>query len=208
LLLGLATPAAAQQGRLAPVEPESAAGGALLARLRRGGLVLFFRHADTRGEPCDRTFRTDDRDGQRNISPAGRAQSARIGERLRELGVPVALPVLAGPVHRARDTAEHAFGAANVAVAEGLLADDYAGPRLAWVLAEHRRLFSEPVPSGANRVLVDHRTPAIAVAGEAVGGRAFPEGTALVIAPEGGGGFSVLGILALAPLVGGGFHGC
>ena len=45
------------------------------------------------------------------------------------------------------------------------------------------------------------------VAGEAVGGRALPEGTALVISP-GGDGFRVLGVLALAPLVGDGFHGC
>ena len=43
--------------------------------------------------------------------------------------------------------------------------------------------------------------------GEAVGGRAFPEGAAFVIVP-GGGGFSVLGVLVLAPLVGDGFHGC
>ena len=165
--------------------------------------MLFLRHADTRGEPCDRSFRVGDRPGQRNISEAGRAQARRIGERLRELGVPLALPVLAGPVYRARDTAEEAFGAGNVAVTNGLLADDFAGGRLGWVLDQHRQFFSAPVPAGANRVLVGHRTPAIMVAGEAVGGRAFPEGTALVVAPGGGDGFRILGILALAPLVGG-----
>jgi phosphohistidine phosphatase SixA len=134
-------------------------------------------------------------------------QSALIGARLRELGVPVALPVLAGPVYRARDTAEEAFGATNVVVTDSLLADDFSGPRLAWVLAEHRRLFSERVPAGAVRVLVGHRTPAIMVAGALVGGRAFPEGAALVINPRGE-GFDVLGILMLAPLADGGFHGC
>jgi phosphohistidine phosphatase SixA len=170
--------------------------------------VLFFRHADTRGEPCDSSFRVGDRAGQRNISPAGIAQSRRIGERLRELGIPVALPVLAGPVYRARDTAEHAFGAANVTVTDSLLADDFSGPRLDWVLAEHRRLFSAPVAGNVNRVLVGHRTPAIMVAGDAVGGRAFPEGGALVIEPRGGGGFGVLGILMPAPIEGGGFHNC
>ena len=206
LMLPLASPALAQV-RLEAVMPESDAGRALLARLRRGGLVLFFRHADTRGEPCDRSFRVGDRPGQRNISGAGRAQARRIGERLRELGVPVALPVLAGPVYRARDTAEEAFGADNIAVTNGLLADDFAGDRLGWVLDQHRLLFSAAPPTGTNRVLVGHRTPAIMVAGEAVGGRAFPEGTALVIAP-GGDGFAVLGVLALAPLVGDGFHGC
>ena len=206
LLPLLATPAGAQ-GRFVPATAEDAAGAALVARLRQGGMVLFFRHADTRGEPCDHSFRVGDRPGQRNISPAGVAQSRRIGERLRELGVPVTLPVLAGPVYRARDTAEHAFGAANVTVTDSLLADDFAGGRLSWVLDEHRRLLSAPVTRGTNRVLVGHRTPAIMVAGDAVGGRAFPEGGALVIEPLGD-GFRVLGILMPAPIEGGGFHNC
>jgi phosphohistidine phosphatase SixA len=201
-----AAPAMAQQ-RLVPVTPEQPAGAALVARLRQGGLVLFFRHADTRGEPCDRSYRIGDRAGQRNISPDGIAQSRRIGERLRALGIPVARPVLAGPVYRARDTAEHAFGAAEVTVTDSLTADDYAGPRLQWVLQEHRRLFAEAPPAGSNRVLVGHRTPGIMVFGDPVAGRAFPEGSALVIAPRGGEA-QLLGSLELAPLPGGGFHAC
>lgn len=198
----LAAPVRAQ--RLAPVDVEASG---LLPRLRAGGLVLFFRHADTLGEPCDRSYRLDDRAGQRNLSPRGREQSAAIAARMRALGIPVQLPVLAGPVYRARDTAEIAFGAANVVVTESLLADDYAGPRLDWVLAEHRRLFAAPVPAGANRVLVGHRTPGIMVFGDAVAGRAFPEGAALVIAPGGAQG-SLLGVVEFAPFPDGGFHGC
>jgi broad specificity phosphatase PhoE len=71
-----------------------------------GGLVLFFRHADTAGEACDRSFRIGDRAGQRNISPRGREQARALGARIAALGIPIALPVLAGPVFRARDTAE------------------------------------------------------------------------------------------------------
>jgi phosphohistidine phosphatase SixA len=200
-------PAPARAERLRPVEAGSPEGAALVAALRRGGHVLFFRHADTRGEPCDSSFRVGDRAGQRNISAAGRTQAGRIGARLAALGIPVDLPVLAGPVYRARDTAEAAFGAARVEVTDSLLADDFAAGRLDWVLAEHRRLFSAPVAPGANRVLVGHRTPAILVAGDAVAGRAFPEGAALVVAPQGG-GFAVLGIVEFAPIPGGGFHGC
>lgn len=209
LLLALAYPAAAAaQARFTPVTPEQPEGQALVARLRAGGLVLFIRHADSSGEPCDRSYALGDRAGQRNISPAGRAQAARIGVRLRELGIPVQEPVLAGPVYRARDTAELAFGAGRVEVTDSLLADDYAGDRLGWVLAEHRRLFSTPVPAGVNRVLVGHRTPAIMVAGENIGGRAFPEGAALVIEPRGGGTFGMLGVLMPAPLPQASFHGC
>jgi hypothetical protein len=46
------------------------------------------------------------------------------------------------------------------------------------------------------------------VAGDAVAGRAFPEGAALVIEPRGSGRFATLGILELAPLPEGGFHSC
>lgn len=198
--LGLTTPAMAQQ--MVPVLVEASP---LLTRLRAGGLALFFRHADTAGEPCDRSYRVGDRAGQRNLSPRGREQARRIGERFSELGIPVQFPVLAGPVYRARDTAEMAWDATRVQVTESLLADDYAGARLDWVLAEHRRLFNAAVPAGVNRVLVGHRTPAIMIYGQTVGSRAFPEGAALVIQP---GAAQPLGILEFVPLPGGGFHGC
>jgi phosphohistidine phosphatase SixA len=206
-LLAACSLQAAAADRLAAVTPESPAGRELVERLRTGGLVLFFRHADTRGEPCDRSFRVGDRAGQRNLSPAGRAQAAQIGPALKALRIPVETPVLAGPVFRARDTAELAFGAGTVTVTDSLLADDYAGSRLEWVLAEHRRLMAAPVRPGANRVLVGHRTPAILVLGDAVGGRALPESGAVVIEP-GPAGPKAIGILTLVPLVGDGFHGC
>lgn len=202
-----ATPSAIPSERaLSADEP---GGKTLLERLRRGGLVVFFRHADTRGMPCDTTFQVGDRAGQRNLSEDGRAQSRLLGQRLQALNVPVAWPVLAGPVARARDTAELAFGVARVRVVDGLLADDYAGGKLDWVLGEHRRLFAEPVPARANRVLVGHRTPAIMVLGPAVAGAAFPEGAALVLEPSADGSSPLLlGSFALAPIAGGGFHQC
>jgi phosphohistidine phosphatase SixA len=203
-LLVLALPALAQE--LVAARPGTPEGDALVARLRQGGLVLFMRHADTRGEACDRSFRVGDRAGQRNISPMGREQAALVGRRIAELGIPLEFPVLAGPVFRARGTAEAAFGPNRVRVTDDLLADDYAGARLEEVMAGHRRLLSEPVPAGVNRMLVGHRTPLIMIAGPPVGGRALPEGSFAVVEP--GGAFRVLGVLELAPLPGGGFHGC
>ncbi|MFC4174965.1 histidine phosphatase family protein [Microvirga sp. GCM10011540] len=205
-LIGAAGVAGAEAAA-SPVTIQEPEGERLVERLRRGGLVLFFRHADTTGMPCDRSYRIGERSGQRNLSPEGREQSRRIGEILSALGIPIAEPVLAGPVFRARDTAEIAFGPERVRVTDSLLADDYSGNRLQWVLAEHRRLFSDPVPSGVNRVLVGHRTPAIMVLGPGVGGTALPEGAAVVIDPERGDP-RVLGILALAPLPDRGFHSC
>ena len=197
-------PAVAQE--LTPAIVDSPDGQRLVERLRRGGLVLFFRHADTAGMRCDASYRIGDRAGQRNISARGREQSRRIGDAFRRLAVPYQRPVLAGPVYRARDTAEAAFGAGDVAVVDGLTADDFAGARLAWVLDEHRRLMSEPVLPAINRVLVGHRTPAMMLFGAPVGGRAFPEGAAIVLEPANPP--RILGILMLAPIPGAGFHGC
>ena len=204
LALTVICPAGSQS--LSPVTVQEPEGRALVERLRRGGLVLFFRHADTTGMPCDSSYRIGERAGQRNLSPEGREQSRRIGEVLRALGIPVADPVLAGPVFRARDTAEIAFGPERVRVTDSLLADDYAGGRLQWVLDEHRRLMSEPVPDGVNRVLVGHRTPAIMVLGSSVGGTALPEGGMIVLEP--GGAPKILGVLTPAPIPNRGFHGC
>jgi phosphohistidine phosphatase SixA len=193
-----------------PLEPVSAShpkGAYLIERLRDGGLVMFFRHADTIGMPCDASFKIGDRKGQRNISERGQDQARSIGAAFNEYSIPFSTPVLAGPVYRARDTAEHAFGKKNVRVTNSLLADDFSGSRLEWVLAEHRRLFSERVLAGTNRVLVGHRTPAIMVLGQSVAQQAFPEGAALVIEPTGQSA-KLLGILMLAPIKGAGFSGC
>ncbi|WP_439572957.1 hypothetical protein [Phreatobacter sp.] len=201
-----ALPSRALASERVPVNVDSPEGRRLVERLRGGGLILFFRHADTAGEPCDSTYRIGDRTGQRNISARGREQARRIGEVLRREEIPLGGPILAGPVFRAADTAIEAFGRDLVTITDSLLADDYAGSRLDWVLAEHRRLFRQGVPVRMNRVLVGHRTPAIMIFGAAVGGRAFPEGAAIVIEPAETP--RILGILMLAPIPGAGFHAC
>jgi phosphohistidine phosphatase SixA len=204
VLGSMAALAAAQPGRsgqIVPLGPDSPGGAALVERLHEGGLVMYFRHADTTGTTCDRTYRIGDRAGQRNISEDGREQSRRIGASMQDLGVPIHYPVLTGPVFRARDTAELAFGVDRVEVTDSLLADDYAGSRLSWVLSEHRRLFSEPVASGGNPILVGHRTPGLIGIDRQVTRDNFPEGTALVIDPNDGEPL-VIGVLELAPIPG------
>lgn len=190
---------AAEAQRLRPVTPGEPEGAALVERLREGGLVLYFRHADTTGMACDRTYRIGDRSGQRNLSAAGREQSQRIGAAFRQERIPLALPVLSSPVFRARDTAELAFGAAQVEVTDSLLADDYAGRRLEWVIEEHRRLVATAPPPKRNVVLIGHRGPIVMALGAYVGGDSLPEGAALVIDPSSGTA-RVLGVLVLAPL--------
>lgn len=57
------------------------------AALETAGLVVLMRHAEAPGTGDPPDFKLDDCATQRNLSDGGRAQAARIGERLRQLGV-------------------------------------------------------------------------------------------------------------------------
>ncbi len=100
---------------------------AALPLLRAGGLNLYMRHAITDRSQVD-TGRRGDRAGQRNIDARGRSQAQSLGEAFRRLGIPVSA-VWTSEVFRARDTAELAFGRAEIV--EALIADDYT-PRNRW----------------------------------------------------------------------------
>jgi len=146
----------------------------LVAAIQDGGKVIYLRHAATNRTDVD-TGRLGDRAGQRNLSPAGVRQARRLGETLRALRVPLN-EILAGPVFRARDTGELAFGADRVRVTDDLVADDYAGDRLQAMIQATRRHLTTPPPPGHNRVLVGHRIPL-----EMATSRQFPES----VLPEG-----------------------
>jgi phosphohistidine phosphatase SixA len=184
---------------LAHTNPQESEGRALIERMQQGGLVIFMRHADTFGMPCDRLYRLGQREGQRNISEDGKAQSRQLGKAFAELSIPIQYPVLAGPVFRARDTAELAFGVDKVEITDSLLADDYADSRgVRWIITEHQRLFSEIPESGLNRILVGHRTPALMALEGKVRLADFPEGAAIIMQPTGD-GLRVLGVISLIP---------
>jgi phosphohistidine phosphatase SixA len=193
--------------QVGPVSTEDLAGLELVDAMRDGGLVLAIRHADTGGMTCDSSYRVGDRAGQRNISPLGEEQSRRLGDAIRDLEVPIDLPVLTGPVYRARDTAEFAFGADNVEVTDSLLADDYAGRRVSWVISEHRRLLNESPAEGVNRIIIGHRTPILMALDGRLSRLLYPEGAAIVLRP-GADRPEILGILNFAPLPNPGIDRC
>src|SRR5437867_11407563 len=91
--------------------PDAHAGdGDPWTELRRGGLTLLMRHGSTLpglGDPPG--FRLGDCATQRNLSPVGRDEARRVGERLARERVRVAR-VYTSPWCRCRDTATLAFG--------------------------------------------------------------------------------------------------
>lgn len=167
---------------------------ALAGRMRAGGLVLYIRHARTNRADRDSGI-VAVRAGQRNITEAGVAQARRLGAAFAALPVPHGR-VLAGPVFRARETAEHAFGPANVEIVTDLIADDYAaGHDYGAIVAAMRRRLATPPPPGLNTVLVGHRTPLEHYTRSQLPDTIMPEGAIAVIEPRGEAGFGWLGSL-------------
>ncbi|MGG5890306.1 histidine phosphatase family protein [Falsiroseomonas sp. HC035] len=125
LLLGLAAPARAEPA---------------WDVLREGGIVLF-RHALAPGGGDPPGMRLGDCATQRNLSPEGRAQAARIGQAFRERGIVVGA-VLASGWCRALETADLAFPgrAAREPDFDSFFADRTAGP--AQTEAARRRLLA------------------------------------------------------------------
>jgi phosphohistidine phosphatase SixA len=146
LTTGVATPAAG----------EEFGGPNLLAALRQGGFVLYFRHART-------DFSQDDTDlsdlsncaTQRNLSSEGQAQARLIGESIANLAIPIG-EVLSSELCRTRETAELAFGRATPMpdlTSFGTAGSEAEEQRRAAAL---RRLLAIPPEPGTNTVLVGH----------------------------------------------------
>lgn len=180
------SPAAAQPGGA-----DTRRDAALLAALRKGGFILYFRHADTDHTQRDaHTGNFDDCASQRNLSDRGREHARAIGETIRALGIPIG-PVLASPLCRTVETATLAFGAA-----ERSLAARESGPLPAGSperFAALRVLLSTAPPTGKNTVIVGHAYPFYSL----VGGQYLDEGQAAVVRPDGAGFFQVVARVGL-----------
>jgi phosphohistidine phosphatase SixA len=181
-LSSLASPSVARAqapARSFPLEPAVDAGQALSGRelleaLRRGGFVIFLRHADQGALPqvedCSVTM----------LTPEGLAQATKLGETIRRAGIP-ADPPLTSPLCRALQTARH-LGLGTPVPEPGLIPDADRDK-----VEARDRLLSTPPRPGRNTLLVGHITSA-------------PEGKKLmtdkasliVFRPDGAGGRAVV----------------
>jgi hypothetical protein len=147
--------------------------GTVVEALRKGGYVIYFRHTATDFSKSDLSMKGyGDCANQRLLSEQGRSTAREIGERIRNLKLPIG-EVLASPYCRTMDTAKLAFlraePRAEIRENEG---GDYPGLK---------RLLAAPVAAGTNRVIVGHGTPFRSIAGPPH----LAEGEAAVIEPEG-----------------------
>ena len=157
----------------------------LVAAMKEGGRVIFLRHAATNAYEID-TGELGNRAGQRNLSDAGKEQAEALGDAFRKADISFSR-ILASPVFRARDTGELAFGAENIEITMELVADDYAGPQLQYMIESTRRLLETPPPEGTNILLIGHRTPLQMVTGRGFPDSILPEGAMAVFEPNEGG---------------------
>jgi phosphohistidine phosphatase SixA len=173
-----------------PAEAPALRGAELLARLRGGGFILYFRHADTDHRQNDRHMKSvEDCATQRILTDQGREHARAIGEAIRALGIPIG-SVLASPLCRTVDTAVLAFGTAErePAAREAGASAPSSPERYAGL----RHLLSTVPPKGQNTVIVAHAAPFLILAG----GQILDEGQAAVVEP-GGGGFRVVAYIGL-----------
>jgi len=178
-IIGIAAPAGAIW--LVPWELSERQEAKTLADVQQGGYVIYLRHADrSRGakEPFNANSPLDafiDCTDQRNLTATGRAHAGKIGVAFRTLNIPVGR-VVALPLCRTRETAQLAFGAAEL------------DPRL-YDPTYVKALFSEPVDKG-NLVVVDTKDPVYRIADIIL-----QPGEAAVFQPKKGGGFMYIGML-------------
>ena len=151
-------------------------GPALLAALRNGGYILYFRHAATDfGQNDDQMTGYEACATQRNLTDTGRADARAIGATLRELHIPIGA-VLASPYCRTMETAQLMFGRATATPA---VRGGTVQPESPARYAALRDLLATQVPPGSNLAIASHGNPYRAV----VGGDYLAEGEAAVIEP-------------------------
>lgn len=160
----------------------------LLAQLRKGGYVLYMRHGNTNNDiPDQPQLDLSDCSTQRPLNAQGRAVAKQVGEAIRRARIPVG-EVHASPLCRTRETAQLAFGA-KVKTNPLLMYTAYlTAAQKAPILAHTRALLSATVAKGTNRVLVAH-APNMA---DLIGYFVKPEGTVVVLQPEGDNRFTYL----------------
>jgi len=188
--LALLSPVDAQQrsDSLAVVPPaparsseprEALSPTALVADLRKGGYVLYFRHAATDLSQNDsKSLGPTDCANQRNLTAKGREDARAIGRAFHDLGIPVS-KVLASPMCRTEETARLIFDQSEPSTAvRGNVEFPSSDPRR---FDQLKTIFVSPMPLGSNLGIASHGNPFHGVAGPPY----LEEGEMAVIKPLG-----------------------
>ena len=161
-------------------------GDTLVQALRGGGYVILMRHAATEAKLDSDVVDLADCTTQRNLSPEGRATARAIGESVAKLDLPIGI-VQASPYCRAIESGQLSFGHADIVRGLGDRAVKDAAARADAAAALKPLLGALPAP-GKDNVIVTHGFNA-----KAVTGLDLLESEAVVVKPDGQGGFAIVG---------------
>lgn len=178
--------AAADAGTPDPDKAKS--GAALVSVLRQGGLVIYFRHADTGPAYQEQGVDLQRCDTQRNLNDMGRVEAEQIGDQFRRLRIPVG-KVLASEFCRCRETAELAFERYTIeASLTGVGRSSEAAPRRELATAGLKKLLATSPGPATNTVLVSHGYNLWDAEGFHLG----TQGEAAIYLPDGRGGYALI----------------
>lgn len=157
-----------------------------LAQLRKGGFALYLRHAITDNSKPDRLPAVDLNDcaTQRPLTDKGRVMAARVGQAIRAARLSIN-HIHISPMCRVKDTAAAAFPGRQVQMDIKLM---YTGnlteAQKAPIVANTRRLLSQAVAAGSNRLVIAHGPNLMDLMAY------FPkEATLVIFRPKGDAGF-------------------
>ena len=168
-------------------QAESALPEPLTNKLRKGGLLIFFRHSKTPNYQGADDNNLENCATQRNLSKEGREQATAIGEAFRALEIPVGI-VRASPLCRTMDTAWLAFGYFERDNNMRLHGTNPAQSEEEAKIWRNIRNIAKILPlPGTNSVFVSHGT-----IGEVFGANYLDEGEAIILEPDGQGHWQVL----------------
>lgn len=186
LLLSILSPAAADPG--IPDTANAKASAGLVSALRQGGLVIYFRHADTGPAYQEQGVDLKRCDTQRNLNDKGRDEAKQIGAQFKRLGIPVG-DVLSSEFCRCRETAELAFGHYQVdSLLTGVSRSPEAAPKRERAIAGLKKMLATLPPAAANTVLISHGYNLWDTEGFHLG----TQGEAAIYKPDGKGGYALV----------------
>ncbi|MEM1367371.1 MAG: histidine phosphatase family protein [Cyanobacteria bacterium P01_H01_bin.15] len=167
-------------------------GADLLAALKEGGHVIYFRHAQTErdyADQADPNMKLDDCETQRKLSESGIQDAKDIGAAFKDKGIPVG-QVISSEYCRSWQTAELAFGGFDEKNPKlnFLPFEEYTEVQVEEMKTNVMPLLTAVPEAGTNTVIVGHDD----IFEAATGIYPDPQGIAYVLTPDGNGGFVLI----------------
>ena len=167
----------------------------LLASIKDGGYIIYFRHTTTERDYADQAdplMSLDDCSSQRKLSTQGIKESYEIGMSFASKEIPVG-EIIVSEYCRSWKTANHAFGewTQKDSRLNFLPYENYTEDHIELMKKNVMPLLMRPPLSGTNTIIIGHDDPFEAVTGI----YPEPQGIAYIIQPDGGKGFKLIASL-------------